>query len=141
MAAACGLRALVVVVLFFSAVAEDDVDCASMKTKALRKLLARKGQSCVGCAEKEDFVKMCEEWKDAPDVEPAPKPKETDEGKEKSIDDILASLKGMPGMENIKVHAHAGPRPGCTGLEADSVPTPRIRCAPWRPAGVPPRRP
>eukprot|EP00307_Rebecca_sp_RCC1486_P014759 CAMPEP_0119414448 /NCGR_PEP_ID=MMETSP1335-20130426/6986_1 /TAXON_ID=259385 /ORGANISM="Chrysoculter rhomboideus, Strain RCC1486" /LENGTH=132 /DNA_ID=CAMNT_0007439329 /DNA_START=19 /DNA_END=417 /DNA_ORIENTATION=+ len=108
MAASRALWAVFLAATIVLAAGDDsgaNVDCAGMKTKALRQFLKRKGQSCVGCAEKEDYVKLCEEYKDAPDVaQPEPSPEPTRDGdKEKSIDDILASLKGMPGMENIKV--------------------------------------
>lgn len=84
---------------------EDAIACSAMKIKDLRELLARKGKVCEGCAEKSDFVAMCEDAKDLDDVpeaeRPAPVKKAARAAKapEKSIDDILASLKGMPGME------------------------------------------
>ncbi|KAG8468864.1 hypothetical protein KFE25_007382 [Diacronema lutheri] len=93
--------------------AANEVDCGSMKSKELKQFLARKGKKCEGCAEKADFVQMCEQSVDLPDLPEEQQPTahkakgksgaSADDGKEKSIDDILASLKGMPGMDNIKV--------------------------------------
>lgn len=90
--------------LIAGARADDEVNCAALRTKELRKFLDARGLKCEGCAEKSDFVQMCEENQDAPLVE---KPKPAAEPKDdKNIDDILASMKGMPGMDGIKMCAN-----------------------------------
>ena len=102
---------LVAVALGAVLVHGDDVDCASMRIKELRKFLADRGLKCDGCAEKADYVSMCNENKDTPlkPAEPAPEPKGGDpEGGDpgagkQSIEDMLAGLKGIPGMENVKM--------------------------------------
>ena len=76
-----------------------DVDCAKMKTKELRRFLHARDVTCSGCAEKADFVALCEQHKDTPE-KPPPEPEPE---KEKSIEDIMASMKGIPGMEGIKM--------------------------------------
>ena len=85
----------------------DEVDCRSMKTKALRQWLAARGLKCDGCAEKSDFVALCEANHDAPLVKPKADPHTIrtpgDGGKKDNIEDLLAGLKGMPGMENLKM--------------------------------------
>lgn len=86
-----------------AAATDADVSCEKMRVKELRLFLEDRGLRCEGCAEKADFVAMCEANKDAPLAEksspsPSDAPKE-----EKSIEDILAGLKGMPGMEGIKM--------------------------------------
>jgi hypothetical protein len=89
--------------LLASAAADDDVNCSKMKVKELRVFLADRGLKCDGCAEKADFVAMCEANKDAPlkpKVEEAPK---EEPKKKEDIEDILAGMKGMPGMEGIKM--------------------------------------
>lgn len=94
-----------------SAAAAEEVDCSKMKTKELKQFLARKGKKCEGCMEKADFVSLCAASTDLPDVPEEEQPqqkakkKANDAGddKAKSIDELLASMKGMPGMENIKV--------------------------------------
>uniref|UniRef100_A0A6U7I8W4 ARMET C-terminal domain-containing protein n=1 Tax=Haptolina brevifila TaxID=156173 RepID=A0A6U7I8W4_9EUKA len=85
--------------------AEDEVvDCAAMKTKQLRTFLSERGLQCEGCAEKADFVKMCEANIDAPKVQKEPPAAaKASPDKEQSIEDLLASMKGMPGMEGIKM--------------------------------------
>lgn len=98
-----------VLALRFAHAEEDAIACSAMKIKDLRELLARKGKVCEGCAEKSDFVTMCEDCKHLADVPEAERPATTkkppraakapEEDNKKSIDDILASLKGMPGME------------------------------------------
>lgn len=97
------MRSISLALLSFLAIsAAEDVNCGAMRTKELRKWLAERGLRCDGCAEKADFVALCEANKDAqllPPKEPEPKPPE----KEKNIEDILAGMKGMPGMENIKM--------------------------------------
>ena len=107
---------LFLVALQIIAGSEEDAACSAMKIKDLRALLARKGKVCEGCAEKSDFVTMCEDAKhlaDVPEAErPAPAKKAARAAKapgeeKKSIDDILASLKGMPGMEGYAAASHA----------------------------------
>lgn len=97
---------LIVVLAMHLARAEDA--CSAMKIKELKELLARKGKVCDGCAEKSDFVTMCEEVFHLADVPEAERPaikkapraaKAPEDDKKKSLDDILASLKGMPGMD------------------------------------------
>jgi mesencephalic astrocyte-derived neurotrophic factor len=39
----------------------EKVDYGKMRVKELRKLLEQRGEKCVGCTEKPEFVKMCEE--------------------------------------------------------------------------------
>lgn len=80
---------------------ESAVDCAKMTVKKLRVWLADRGLRCDGCAEKSDYVALCNQNLDAP-LLPKKEPEAPPE-KEKSIEDILAGLKGMPGMENIKM--------------------------------------
>ena len=82
----------------------EDVNCAAMRTKQLRTFLHARGLKCEGCAEKADFVALCEANKDTPVLE-TPKEEEPASPKkdDKNIDDILGSLKGMPGMEGIKM--------------------------------------
>lgn len=85
--------------------AEEELECAAMRPRELRRFLDERGLACDGCAEKADLVAMCEANKDAPQKA---RPSEPSEGGgepkgEKNIEDILASLKGMPGMEGIKM--------------------------------------
>ena len=47
---------------------EGLIDCPRMKTKELREFLAARGLKCQGCAEKSDYVTMCEEHKDTPEL-------------------------------------------------------------------------
>jgi hypothetical protein len=66
------LLALPAAALGAGAAAEDEeaapVDCKGMKGKALRQWLVARGLKCDGCAEKSDFVALCEANKDAPVV-------------------------------------------------------------------------
>lgn len=99
-------RSLLLVLAFLvaSIVADEEVACSAMKTKELKRFLARKGKKCEGCAEKSDFVSLCEASIGLPDVPPPQKTAdEAKVDKERSIEDILASLKGMPGMGDVKV--------------------------------------
>mmetsp|Transcript_22498 Transcript_22498/g.60870 ORF Transcript_22498/g.60870 Transcript_22498/m.60870 type:complete len:133 (-) Transcript_22498:257-655(-) len=99
--------------LSFAADPTTEDECRKLRTKALREFLWRKGQKCQGCAEKEDYVDLCSQSLDLPDVrtdsEDPPRPRMGggknggDDKGGKNIDDILASLKDMPGMDNIKV--------------------------------------
>jgi hypothetical protein len=80
-----------------------DVDCNAMRTKELRAFLSERGLRCEGCAEKSDFVAMCEEHKDTPvQIKDSPQ-EDPPKGSDQSIEELLASMKGMPGMENIKM--------------------------------------
>jgi hypothetical protein len=107
------MRVLLSLSLALAAVCADDgeIDCPRMKTKALRKFLAARGLKCEGCAEKADYVSMCEEHKDTPELaaeEPAADWGAAGNGDAASkdpadIDDLLKSMKGMPGMEGIKM--------------------------------------
>lgn len=99
---------LLLLSLLSGAGATDEVDCKSMRVKQLRTFLHQRGVKCEGCAEKSDFLALCEQHKDTPVVEEPEPPKGSDpsvgDGKgEKNIDDILAGLKGMPGMDGIKM--------------------------------------
>ena len=94
-------RALAPLLVALLVGADQDVDCSAMKTKQLRQWLAARGLSCSGCAEKSDFVNMCEANQAAPLVES--KPPEPELKDDKSIEDLLASMKGIPGMEGIKM--------------------------------------
>ena len=85
------------------AAADSEVDCGAMRTKELRKWLAARGLKCEGCAEKADYVTLCEQNKDAPLLPPEEPPADAGKGKDQSIEDLLASMKGMPGMEGIKM--------------------------------------
>ena len=91
-------------VLLASARAEDveEISCSKMKIKELRVFLADRGLRCDGCAEKADFVQMCEENKDAPLVKAdEPPAASADKTKDQSIEDLLASMKGMPGVLSL----------------------------------------
>ena len=46
---------------------------------------------------------LCEQNKDAPLLPPEEPPADAGKGKDQSIEDLLASMKGMPGMEGIKM--------------------------------------
>lgn len=48
---------------------EPELNFKKMRIKDLKRFLNDRGLACKGCAEKEDFVKMAEENKDAPIVE------------------------------------------------------------------------
>ena len=106
-----GLR-LVAAMVLLAPVRAGEVDCAGMKLKALRQWLAARGLKCDGCAEKADYVALCNQNKDAPLVEAL----KTDDGKpskvrtpgdagggDTDINELLKSMKGMPGMENVKM--------------------------------------
>ena len=64
--------ALIIMSALLLAVAASDseVDCGAMRTKELRKWLAARGLKCEGCAEKADYVTLCEQNKDAPLLPP-----------------------------------------------------------------------
>ena len=105
-------KPLLTLLLWAALASADDVDCGAMKTKQLRQWLAARGLKCEGCAEKADFVALCEANIDAPllqaDEPPAgdyvpPSGGGGGGGKDQSIEDLLAGMKGMPGMENIKM--------------------------------------
>eukprot|EP00239_Pterosperma_sp_CCMP1384_P007715 CAMPEP_0197846946 /NCGR_PEP_ID=MMETSP1438-20131217/4732_1 /TAXON_ID=1461541 /ORGANISM="Pterosperma sp., Strain CCMP1384" /LENGTH=131 /DNA_ID=CAMNT_0043458737 /DNA_START=288 /DNA_END=683 /DNA_ORIENTATION=+ len=49
-----------------------------MRTKQLRTFLEERGVECKGCAEKSDFVQLCEESKDLPIIEVEAKEEETE---------------------------------------------------------------
>merc|ERR1719291_1141061 len=83
------------------------VDCPSMKTKELRVFLRDRGLRCDGCAEKADFVQMCEDNKDKPTIPPVDEASTKPPKDDKSIEELLASMKGMPGMEGIKMFTAA----------------------------------
>lgn len=90
--------------------ADEEVDCGAMKLKNLRLWLKARGLKCEGCAEKADYVALCEQNRDAPvqmtepsGSEPAGGGAAGGGGKDQSIEDLLAGMKGMPGMENIKM--------------------------------------
>jgi hypothetical protein len=105
------LLALPAAALGAGAAAEDEeaapVDCKGMKGKALRQWLVARGLKCDGCAEKSDFVALCEANKDAPVVASRDPPLNIrtpgESGSTDSVEDLLKSMKGVPGMENIKM--------------------------------------
>lgn len=122
--------------------ADEEVACSAMKTKELKRFLARKGKKCEGCAEKSDFVSLCEASIGLPDVPPPQKTAdEAKVDKERSIEDILASLKGMPGMGDVKVRA-AMPYPSRSARAASGTrpPSAQLTGAPPSPlaSGLPP---
>lgn len=95
-----------------------------------RTALTLRAGNAAGCAEKADFVKMCEEHKDTPVLPKKPAddlpPRGGAGGKkdDQSIEDLLASMKGMPGMENIKVCAPSGIAPSAnTRIAQPHVPS------------------
>jgi hypothetical protein len=102
---------LLLLVSLLVASGDDGVDCAAMRTKALRQWLAARGLKCDGCAEKADYVALCEQNRDAPLMEPpdepaasgGPRVRTPGPKKDADINELLKSMKGMPGMENIKV--------------------------------------
>ena len=84
--------------------ADEEVDCGAMKLKNLRLWLKARGLKCEGCAEKADYVALCEQNRDAPvqmtepsGSEPAGGGAAGGGGKDQSIEDLLAGMKGMPG--------------------------------------------
>lgn len=101
--------------------AEEEVDCQGMKLKPLRQWLAKRGLKCEGCAEKADYVSLCEANKDAPLKEmPSSQHNIRTPGSDKNadIDDILGNLKGMPGARarlpqtlSLALAAHQTPCP------------------------------
>ena len=100
------MRVGVLCALAAAAAAEDvSVECGKMRVKQLVKFLHDRGHSCNGCAEKADYVAMCETHKDDPLVE-APAPAEDAAGPappQESIEELMSKMKGIPGMENIKM--------------------------------------
>merc|ERR1719263_1146512 len=46
----------------------EKVDYGKMRVKDLRKILDQRGQTCTGCTEKPEFVKMCEETEGLDDL-------------------------------------------------------------------------
>merc|ERR1719219_2893638 len=81
-----------------------DIDCKKMRVKELKKFVKLKGKECRGCAEKHDFVQLCEESKGLPDVVVEEKKHEEKPKSDESIEDIMEKMKGMPGMENMKMY-------------------------------------
>jgi hypothetical protein len=78
------------------------IDCKSMKIKQLRAMLGERGLKCAGCAEKADYVSMCEKHKaDPPKREEVNKPPPAKS--QEDIDDMFANLKNIPGMENLNI--------------------------------------
>ena len=107
MRAAAQLPLLVALLSVGSTMADDAVDCAGMKGKELRSWLMARGLECKGCSEKADFVDLCNANKDAPLKPPEDGKMRTpgvDEKKDVDIDELLKSMKGMPGMENLKMY-------------------------------------
>ena len=77
-----------------------------MKIKDLLKLLEERGVECKNCkgAEKAHIVSQVREAIHLPKKSKGSKKKsEGKGGKKEDVDDIMSKLKGMPGMENIKV--------------------------------------
>lgn len=100
------MRMAWVSVVLAACAAQENIDCDAMRIKELRIFLQDRGLRCDGCAEKADFVAMCHGNKDAP-IKREPEQQSQDASNEpkdeKNIEDLLASLKGMPGMEGIKM--------------------------------------
>ena len=87
--------------------AVETPDFQKMRVKQLKRFLHERGLVCKGCAEKDDFVKMAVENKDAPLMK-AEKPKAppTEEGGkafggDSSIEELLASMKKMGMNGNV----------------------------------------
>ena len=69
--------------------ADDEVDCKKMRVKQLNAFLAARGVKCEGCAEKADYVALCEEHKDTPVLPPKEEPAAAAAPeKEKDVDDV-----------------------------------------------------
>ena len=73
-------------------------DFEKMKSKELRKFLNKRGLSCTGCSEKQEFVKMCLENKDVEEIaekEPVQNASNDNNNdvKDKSVDDIMDELR------------------------------------------------
>lgn len=99
------MRVAPLLLLLVGAALADDVACEAMKGKELRTWLTARGLECKGCSEKQDFVDLCNANKDAP-LKPAEEPGEMRTPGKKDpadIDELLKSMKGMPGMENLNV--------------------------------------
>ena len=65
-----------------------------MRVKELRKFLYDRNVQCKGCAEKDDFVKLAIESRAL----------ETADQKQKSMEELMSKLRGMPGMEGMKMY-------------------------------------
>jgi len=98
-------RACLAAALLCGALAQEEgaVDCKGMKVKQLRQMLAARGVKCEGCAEKADFLQLCEKEKDTPLLPIKEEPAAPAEKDPKDVEDILKGMKGMPGMEGIKM--------------------------------------
>jgi len=97
-------RACFAAALLCCALAQDgEVNCKGMRVKELRQFLSARGVKCEGCAEKADFLKLCEEHADTPVLPPKEEEPTAPAEKEKDVEDILKNLKGMPGMDGIKM--------------------------------------
>merc|ERR1712195_125271 len=77
-----------------SKIVTTEEEIRKMRVKQLRKFLYDRDITCKGCAEKDDFVKLAIENREKP----------TKEEKDKTLDELLASMKGMPGMGNFKMY-------------------------------------
>ncbi|EKX48670.1 hypothetical protein GUITHDRAFT_105304 [Guillardia theta CCMP2712] len=75
-----------------------------MRAKELLVLLKERGVDCKECrgAEKSFLIQKVRENLHLPVKNKINQ--ENAKGKDESVDDIMAKLKGMPGMENIKVY-------------------------------------
>ena len=68
---------------------DEEVNCKGMRVKALNNFLRARGLACEGCAEKADYVKLCEEHKDTPVLPPKEEPAAAAAPeKEKDVDDV-----------------------------------------------------
>lgn len=84
-----------------------------MPIKKLRQFLAARGLECKGCAEKDDFVKLCFENKDVPPNAATASPKtepandgnsgDSDGKKDKDMADLLASMQSSGLGGNFKM--------------------------------------
>ena len=122
------------------AAGDDVVDCAAMKGKELRKWLVARGLECKGCSEKQDFVDLCNANKDAPLKEAAASGGDPGSfrtpGTDKAadIDELLKSMKGVPGMENLKMFTaddlkNMGPEAMASAFRAEAA---EEEPRPWR---------
>lgn len=130
--------------LLAAAAGDDVVDCAAMKGKELRKWLVARGLECKGCSEKQDFVDLCNANKDAPLKQAAASDGHSGNirtpGSDKAadIDELLKSMKGVPGMENLKMFTaddlkNMGPEAMASAFSGDSKRSPPKKSrAQWR---------
>jgi len=115
------LLALSCVVVLVSAEDGERPDFSKMRIKELRKILDDRGVKCEGCSEKFHMVERVQEVWDQPviskpeeassppaDTPSPPADAPSDDGSNakaptESTEELLSRLKGMPGMENLKM--------------------------------------